>query len=72
MRLISVEMPDTPFHGIDELVKRGIYPSRTAVMRAAVGDLLQKGLLPRYAESKPDPAYKASFLCEKPTLVLTR
>jgi len=46
MRLISVEMPDAPFHGIDELVKRGIYPSRNAVMRAAVGDLLQKELLP--------------------------
>ena len=35
MRLISVKMSDAPVHGIDELVKRGIYQSRTAVMRVA-------------------------------------
>jgi Arc/MetJ-type ribon-helix-helix transcriptional regulator len=29
---------------MDELVRRGLYPSRSAVMRAAVRDLLKKEL----------------------------
>jgi len=46
MRLISVKMPEGLIQGIDELVRRGLYPSRSAVIRTAVRDLLQRELWP--------------------------
>ena len=44
MRLVSVKMPEALIEGMDELVRRGAYPSRSAVMRTAVRDLLKKEL----------------------------
>jgi antitoxin ParD1/3/4 len=44
MKLVSLKMPDMLVEGMDELVRRGLYPSRSAVMRAAVRDLLKKEL----------------------------
>jgi len=44
LKLISVKMPEALIEGMDELVKRGVYPSRSAVMRTAVRDLLKKEL----------------------------
>ncbi|MEM0223938.1 MAG: ribbon-helix-helix domain-containing protein [Nitrososphaerota archaeon] len=44
MKLISVKMPEALIEGMDELVRRGAYPSRSAVMRTAVRDLLRKEL----------------------------
>lgn len=44
VKLISVKMPEALIEGMDELVKRGVYPSRSAVMRTAVRDLLKKEL----------------------------
>ena len=44
VKLISVKMPEALIEGMDELVKRGAYPSRSAVMRTAVRDLLKKEL----------------------------
>jgi len=44
MKLLSLKMPDALVEGMDELVRRGLYPSRSAVMRAAVRDLLRKEL----------------------------
>ena len=44
MKLISVKLPEALIDGIDELVKRGVYPSRSAVMRTAVRDLLRREL----------------------------
>jgi len=44
MKLISVKMPEALIEGMDELVRRGIYPSRSAVMRTAVRDLLKNEL----------------------------
>lgn len=46
MKLVSVKMPEALIQGMDELVKRGVYPSRSAVMRTAVRDLLKKELWP--------------------------
>lgn len=37
-------MPEALIDGMDELVKKGMYPSRSSVMRAAVRDLLKKEL----------------------------
>jgi Arc/MetJ-type ribon-helix-helix transcriptional regulator len=45
MRMISVKMPESLVDGIDELVERGVYRNRSAVVRAAVRDLLLKELI---------------------------
>jgi metal-responsive CopG/Arc/MetJ family transcriptional regulator len=44
MKLLSLKMPDALVEGMDELVRRRLYPSRSAVIRAAVRDLLRKEL----------------------------
>jgi len=44
MRLVTVKLPEAIVEGIDELVKTGFYPSRSAVIRAAVRDLLRREL----------------------------
>jgi len=44
MKLISVKMPEALIEGMDELVRKGMYPSRSAVMRMAVRDLLKNEL----------------------------
>jgi Arc/MetJ-type ribon-helix-helix transcriptional regulator len=44
MKLLSLKMPDALVEGMDELVRRGLYPSRSAVIRTAVRDLLRKEL----------------------------
>ncbi|MEM3742765.1 MAG: ribbon-helix-helix domain-containing protein [Nitrososphaerota archaeon] len=44
MKLVSIKMPEALVEDMDELVRRGIYPSRSAVMRAAVRDLLKNEL----------------------------
>lgn len=44
LKLISVKMPEALIEGMDELVKKGVYPSRSALMRTAVRDLLKKEL----------------------------
>ncbi len=44
MKLITVKLPEALVEGIDELVRAGMYPSRSAVVRAAVRDLLKSEL----------------------------
>ena len=48
MKLVTVLLPDASLRGLDELVRMGIYPSRSAaisaVMRTAVRDLLKNEL----------------------------
>lgn len=44
MKLISVKMPEALIEAMDELVRRGVYPSRSAILRAAVRDLLREEL----------------------------
>jgi Arc/MetJ-type ribon-helix-helix transcriptional regulator len=44
MKLLSLKMPDALVEGMDELVRRRLYPSRSAVIRAAIHDLLKKEL----------------------------
>ena len=52
MRFISVKMPGGLIQGIDELVGRGLYPSRSAVIRAAIRDLLQMELWPTLRQGR--------------------
>ncbi|PUA32920.1 MAG: CopG family transcriptional regulator [Candidatus Terraquivivens tikiterensis] len=51
MKLVSVKMPEALIDGIDELVRLNLYPSRSAVIRAAVRDLL-KTELPGWSAGK--------------------
>jgi len=44
MKLISVKLPEALIEGMDELVRKGAYPSRSAILRTAVRDLLKKEL----------------------------
>lgn len=44
VKLMSVKLPEAVIEGADELVRRGNYHSRSAVLRAAVRDLLKKEL----------------------------
>ncbi|MEM2083773.1 MAG: ribbon-helix-helix domain-containing protein [Nitrososphaerota archaeon] len=41
-------MPEALIEGMDEVVKIGIYQSRSAVIRAAIRDLLKKKALKKY------------------------
>lgn len=44
MKLVTVKLPEALIEGIDELVRTGMYPSRSAAIRAAVRDLLKREL----------------------------
>jgi len=44
MRLVSVTLPEKYIEGLEELVRRGRYPNRSAAIRIAVRDLLLREL----------------------------
>ena len=44
MKLVTVKLPDALVQGIDELIRAGMYPSRSALVRNAVRDLLKSEL----------------------------
>jgi Arc/MetJ-type ribon-helix-helix transcriptional regulator len=44
MKLVTVKLPEALIDGMDDLVRAGMYPSRSSVIRAAVRDLLRKEL----------------------------
>lgn len=44
MKLISFKAPNTYLEGLDELVRSGVYSSRSEAIRIAIRDLLKKEL----------------------------
>jgi Arc/MetJ-type ribon-helix-helix transcriptional regulator len=44
MNLISVKIPEPYLEGLDDLVRLGVYPSRSEAIRVAIRDLLRKEL----------------------------
>ena len=44
MKLVSVLLPEAHLKGLHELVRSGMYPSRSAAIRAAVRDLIRREL----------------------------
>ena len=44
MKLVTVKLPEALIEGLDELSRSGMYPSRSAAIRAAVRDMLKKEL----------------------------
>jgi Arc/MetJ-type ribon-helix-helix transcriptional regulator len=49
MKTVTFKIPEALIEGIDELVRSGMYPSRSAAIRAAVRDLLRRELWTREA-----------------------
>ncbi|UCG44558.1 MAG: ribbon-helix-helix protein, CopG family [Candidatus Bathyarchaeota archaeon] len=50
MKLVTVLLPEAALEGLDELVRAAMYPSRSAAIRAAVRDMLNKELWRRRGE----------------------
>ncbi|MBD3406686.1 MAG: ribbon-helix-helix protein, CopG family [Candidatus Lokiarchaeota archaeon] len=46
MQLVTVKMSELYVNGLDKLVEKGMYPSRSEAIRVAVRDLLRKELWP--------------------------
>jgi len=44
VRIITVKIPDAYLRDLDELVRIGLYPSRSEAIRTAVRELLRKEL----------------------------
>jgi antitoxin ParD1/3/4 len=44
MKLVTVLLPEAYLVGLDELVRSGMYPSRSAAIREAARDLLKREL----------------------------
>jgi Arc/MetJ-type ribon-helix-helix transcriptional regulator len=44
MKLVTVKLPEALITGLDDLVKSGMYPSRSAAIRTAVRDMLKREL----------------------------
>jgi len=44
LKLIPVKIPEVDVEGLDELVRAGMFQSRSAAIRVAVRDLLKKEL----------------------------
>jgi len=42
MKMVSMKLPEAMIQLIDELVEMGTYPSRSALIRTAIRDLLKK------------------------------
>jgi len=42
MRIVSIHLPETYIQGLDELVRMGLFPSRSEAVRVAVRDLLRR------------------------------
>jgi len=47
MRIITVKIPEAYLRELDELVKLGVYPSRSEAIRVALRELLKKELYDR-------------------------
>jgi Arc/MetJ-type ribon-helix-helix transcriptional regulator len=44
LKTITVHLPEAYFKALDELIERGLFPSRSEAVRAAIRDLLRKEL----------------------------
>ncbi|MEM2863616.1 MAG: ribbon-helix-helix domain-containing protein [Ignisphaera sp.] len=44
MRIVTVKLPETYIEAIDELVKMGIYTSRSEAIRAAIREMIKREL----------------------------
>ncbi|ASJ10172.1 transcriptional regulator [Thermococcus sp. P6] len=57
MRIISVQLPRGLINAMDQLVKRGVYPNRSEIIREAIRELLKKELYQLETEERSTPDY---------------
>ncbi|MBP1911048.1 ribbon-helix-helix domain-containing protein [Thermococcus stetteri] len=57
MRIISVQLPQGLINAMDQLVKKGVYPNRSEVIREAIRELLKKELYRLDTEERSTPDY---------------
>jgi len=57
MQIVSVQIPKSVLNAIDQLVKRGVYPNRSEVIRAALREFLKKELSSTDYQRKSPPEY---------------
>ncbi|AEH23987.1 ribbon-helix-helix domain-containing protein [Pyrococcus yayanosii] len=57
MKIISVQLPPSLIHGLDALVKRGLYPNRSEAIRNAIRELLKRELYKEEIERESLPEY---------------
>ncbi|AIU68869.1 transcriptional regulator [Thermococcus eurythermalis] len=57
MRIISVQLPQGLINAMDQLVKKGVYPNRSEVIREAIRELLKKELYHLDTENRSTPDY---------------
>ena len=52
MKLVTVLLPESHLEGLHELVRDGMYPSRSAAIRMAVRDMLKMELWKEQSDSE--------------------
>ncbi|MEO2151669.1 MAG: ribbon-helix-helix domain-containing protein [Thermococcus sp.] len=57
MRIISVQLPQGLINAMDQLVKKGVYPNRSEIIREAIRELLKKELYRLETEHRSTPDY---------------
>ncbi|WP_297421721.1 ribbon-helix-helix domain-containing protein [Thermococcus sp.] len=57
MRIISVQLPQGLVNAMDQLVRRGVYPSRSEIIREAIRELLKRELYQLETEERSTPEY---------------
>lgn len=57
MKIISVQLPQGLIRAMDQLVKQGIYPNRSEIIRTAIRELLKKELYQLESEERSTPEY---------------
>ena len=57
MRIVSVQLPQGLINAMDQLVKKGVYPNRSEVIREAIRELLKKELYRLETENRSTPDY---------------
>ncbi len=57
MRIISVQIPQGLINAMDQLVKKGVYPNRSEIIREAIRELLKRELYRLETENRSTPDY---------------
>jgi len=57
MKIISVQLPQGLIKAMDQLVKQGVYPNRSEIIRTAIRELLKKELYQLETEERSTPEY---------------
>ena len=57
MRIVSVQLPQGLVNAMDQLVRKGVYPSRSEIIREAIRELLKRELYQLETEERSTPDY---------------